>query len=305
MTDSPNLFSELCAIQQDSNDLVVWSVLAAQLVTVTYPVAMTGLRVDPKGFRNWLTRRGLHLNCFCAATFPTGESCSCRIVTAIDGNVFAFCAQYPMKCGFFIDVTSVHRSATLQSHFSNLPTTREIPDMNYLKNEFMNHVEEAPYLLNDSCPYFSGYCGEHSSQYPNITQLHGSSTPGTATTGFRRAEGKKTAADDGSPYRRTLHLYTSGSRYSPLGKGKAAVRSLTPAQGSSSSLQQEASFATAAANLFATSGSSNIANNVLSHSDLELIDTLRRGDGISGWEPQSVSIFTSVEADQKKELLRI
>jgi hypothetical protein len=105
-----------------------------------------GFRVEPKGLREWLLRRGLHLPCLCAAAAPAGETRSCRIVIAHDENVYAFCAYYPTRCNFFstseaskteqthlqlilcpVHVTAIYRSTTLTSYYHDLPTTSKQP----------------------------------------------------------------------------------------------------------------------------------------------------------------------------------
>lgn len=45
--------------------------------------------------------------------------------------------------------------------------------MTALRKKFMERINGTPSVLNEQCLYFEGYCGEHNSQYPDITQYNG------------------------------------------------------------------------------------------------------------------------------------
>ena len=59
---------------------------------------LNGEHIEPNGLRGWLCRRGLHWLCFCP--LKTAEPMSCKIVHGRNGNVSAYCGQFPSRCGF-------------------------------------------------------------------------------------------------------------------------------------------------------------------------------------------------------------
>ncbi|KAF8993625.1 hypothetical protein BDQ17DRAFT_1431600 [Cyathus striatus] len=89
-----------------------------------------------------------------------------RIVHGRSGSVYAFCCMQPSQCGYFIDISKIYYTATLQSEYFNLPTgTNGIPDMSKILTDF---------LLKDSNgispEHLEGFCGEHISSTSNNEQ---------------------------------------------------------------------------------------------------------------------------------------
>jgi hypothetical protein len=76
---------------------------------------------------------------------------------------------FQQQVSSLVPCTSIEQS--INSHF--LSESGKVPSLDDLRNRFMNRVRETPGILNEQCPYFEGYCGEHISQYPSITQSNG------------------------------------------------------------------------------------------------------------------------------------
>ncbi|GLB33508.1 hypothetical protein LshimejAT787_0103920 [Lyophyllum shimeji] len=158
-------FNECVEFQEASTELVVYSPIVRQIVTIAWPLFQKK-RIVPKGIKAWLRTRGLHWSCFCPLV--SGKSTlSSRIVESLDGEVLIFCNAYPSNCGFFLNLTSIHHSAALEAEY-DLPTlaSGRKPPMKELSMAFnLDTVGDA-----ELGPYFEGYCGEH---YPNVEQLSG------------------------------------------------------------------------------------------------------------------------------------
>lgn len=162
-------FNECVAFQEGSTELVVYSPLVRQITTIAWPLHQ-GKRIVPTGIKSWLRTRGLHWSCFCPLV--SGKSTlSTRIVGSFEGGeVLVFCNAYPSNCGFFLNLNTIHHGAALEADY-DLPTlaSGRRPPMIELQMTFnLNSVGDA-----ELGPYFEGYCGEHSSDYPDVEQLSG------------------------------------------------------------------------------------------------------------------------------------
>ncbi|KAF8997021.1 hypothetical protein BDQ17DRAFT_1429369 [Cyathus striatus] len=167
-SERPDIYDNLSLQQKFSSNLVLWCVLAKQLVTVAYPTYM-GNRIAPANIRQWLRDRLLHWPCFCALAAEDGVSCSCRLVNAMDGNVYAFCQNSPSTCNFFLDISKIYHSATIESDYANLPTkSRKSPNTSTLLTTFLLASWD-----NQGPPYFKDYCGEHASDFGGAIQSSG------------------------------------------------------------------------------------------------------------------------------------
>ncbi|KAF8219489.1 hypothetical protein L208DRAFT_1339696, partial [Tricholoma matsutake] len=137
-------FDDCINFQKQSKDLMVFSPTAGQYVTIAWCAFVESKRITPTGIKAWLCNRGLHWSCFCALV--SGSLHLTQIVqSAGDGKVYVFCSEYPSKCHFYLNLSEIYITATLESHYSHLFTLA-------------------------TGPYFQGYCGEHVSEYPLIQQ---------------------------------------------------------------------------------------------------------------------------------------
>ncbi|KAF8058006.1 hypothetical protein FPV67DRAFT_1525424 [Lyophyllum atratum] len=160
-------FNACVAFQEASTELVIYSPLVGQIVTVAWPLYQNK-RIVPAGIKSWLRNRGLHWPCFCPLI--SGKSVSARIVESQQGEVYVFCNEYPSSCGFFLNLTAIHHGAAVEAEY-DLPTlaSGRKPPMLELQMTFnLNSADDA-----EPGPYFEGYCGEHSSDHPEVEQLSG------------------------------------------------------------------------------------------------------------------------------------
>ncbi|KAF8804229.1 hypothetical protein BYT27DRAFT_7259410 [Phlegmacium glaucopus] len=168
---SPTPYDDCRFFQSTSSELVIFSPMAGEYVTVAWPTSH-GRRIQPNGIKAWLRLRGLHWPCFCSLTSEDPQSLSTQIVEALDGRVYALCHSTPSKCGFRMNLSELYHSALLKSEFNHLPTLTVNPagpDMEVLLTAFRtgSHMGRAP--------YFEGYCGEHETKYVGTVQLAGAS----------------------------------------------------------------------------------------------------------------------------------
>jgi len=163
-------FDVCVEFQTKSTELVVYSDLAKQMVTIAWPT-FNGKRIVPTGIKNWLRARGLHWSCFCGLL--SGASESTQIVQSIgDGKVYVFCSSYPPKCHFYLKLSEIYISAVLEFEYPHVPTLAS--DLAFSTNNLL-----ADFLLRGADeievgPYFPGYCGEHIGDHPGSEQQSGS-----------------------------------------------------------------------------------------------------------------------------------
>ena len=136
-----SMFDECVAAQKSSFDIVIYSALASQIVTVAWLVKFQlqhfgepwhysrptyrGVKITPAGIKEWLRARGLHWSCFCGMTAPLGVHLSSRIVHALSGDVFGFCHDEPTSCEFFCKYGLLHIDVMLTSWLVNLTSIYE------------------------------------------------------------------------------------------------------------------------------------------------------------------------------------
>ncbi|KAF8230518.1 hypothetical protein L208DRAFT_1281641 [Tricholoma matsutake] len=161
---------------------VPWPLSLSHAEPVSTRPLWRGKRITPTGIKAWLCNRGLHWSCFCALV--SGSSYSTQIVqSAGDGKVYVFCSEYPSKCHFYLNLSEIYITATLESHYSHLFTLGK-PVYNLLhRAELIMPLPPllATFLLHHpdvvaTGPYFQGHCGEHVSKYLLIQQKSGSKT---------------------------------------------------------------------------------------------------------------------------------
>ncbi|KAJ7242719.1 hypothetical protein C8J57DRAFT_1526082 [Mycena rebaudengoi] len=151
--------------QRTSTELVVFSRLAEQVVTISWPTNK-GVKILASGLKQYLRTRGLFLECFCA--FGSDEPRSSQIVVSnVTNDVFGFCHSNPSRCEFKINFSKVYRTSLLKSSFNGLPTLAigNVPDTGSLLVAFV--LQSFP--PEEIAPHFEEYFGEHISEYPNGT----------------------------------------------------------------------------------------------------------------------------------------
>ena len=60
-----------------------------------------GIKIKPRGIKEWLRARGLHWGCFCGITAPPNVHLSSRIIHTVEGDVFVLCHDEVSSCKFF------------------------------------------------------------------------------------------------------------------------------------------------------------------------------------------------------------
>lgn len=163
-------FDACVKFQKESTELVVYSDLAKQIVTIAWPT-FNRKKIVPSSIKNWLRARGLHWSCFCGLVSATSEST--QIVQSIgDGKVYVFCSSYPPKCHFYLQLSELYTSATLESEYPHIPklVSGLMPSTNNLLTAFLLRGADSI----EVGPYFLGYCGEHAVDHPGSEQQSGS-----------------------------------------------------------------------------------------------------------------------------------
>ncbi|KAJ7505091.1 hypothetical protein B0H11DRAFT_2343523, partial [Mycena galericulata] len=170
---------EIVKHQRTSTELVVYSRLAEQVVTLAWPTSK-GTKIVPSGIKNYLRSRGLFLECFCAFGLDSDHPRSCQIVvSSVTGDVLGFCHFDHPRCQFKINFTEIFSTSLLTSAFGGLPTLQsgKVPEMDTVLVAFV--LRRFP--SQEVAPHFEGYFGEHIDGFPNGThQLSGPILPPSA-----------------------------------------------------------------------------------------------------------------------------
>ncbi|RXW21390.1 hypothetical protein EST38_g4467 [Candolleomyces aberdarensis] len=85
--------------------------------------------------------------------------------------MIAQCDNETRPCGFYINLSQLHREALLHSDYAHIPTNesgRARPDMDLYIAAFDTRAG-----LQEDAPYFEGYCGEDDRKYPSVAQQAG------------------------------------------------------------------------------------------------------------------------------------
>ncbi|KAJ3496672.1 hypothetical protein NLJ89_g10451 [Agrocybe chaxingu] len=148
------LFDECIAFQKQSHNIVVYSHIAGQIVTIAWPLSFQGRKIVPWNLVAWLAARNLHWPCFCGFVSPAGASLSCRIVhRALEPRrVLAFCHEDPPRCGFFLNLSQIYDTATLVSSYPHIVgrTDRQAD------SELLTAFALAQLSNSEIGPYFKG-----------------------------------------------------------------------------------------------------------------------------------------------------
>ncbi|PPQ70120.1 hypothetical protein CVT26_013405 [Gymnopilus dilepis] len=163
------MFSAVLKAQRKSGDLTVYSRPAQSVVRISWPTRH-GVPIVPKGVKNYLDAKGMFWECFCAIVSEVARPCLI-VVSRQDGDVLAFCNHLDdaLKCGFFMNLNSKLGSTTLFSNYGHISSAKTGA-----------HVNMEPYILSykasasvsEIAPFFEGYLGESTSDYPGIKQLN-------------------------------------------------------------------------------------------------------------------------------------
>ncbi|KAJ6477248.1 hypothetical protein DFH09DRAFT_1216074 [Mycena vulgaris] len=171
-TMDEDAFAEL---QRTSSEFMAFARIIGRVVTMSYPTH-NGVKIVPKGIKNWARLRGLFIECYCAFGLGVDSPRSCQIVEGIDGDIKAFCHYDRPRCQFKLNLTRIHATSLLTSSFRDLPSLQSgnRPDMDTLAVAFT--LRRFP--SKELAPHFEGYFGEYIAGFPEGThQLSGSILP--------------------------------------------------------------------------------------------------------------------------------
>ncbi|KAJ7212455.1 hypothetical protein C8J57DRAFT_1604151 [Mycena rebaudengoi] len=199
--------------QRTSTELVVFSRLAEQVVTISWPTNK-GVKILASGLKNYRRTRGLFIECFCAFGSDANEPRSSQIVVSnVTDDVFVCVivsshSTQSLIASELVNFSKVYRTSLLKSSFNGLPTlaSGNVPDTGSLLVAFV--LQSFP--PEEIAPHFEDYFGEHISEYPNGTlQLSGPFLP-------RRRSNTQSSAHrrHSSPYARVqMQTPSSNRRY--------------------------------------------------------------------------------------------
>ncbi|KAJ6565297.1 hypothetical protein DFH09DRAFT_1315076 [Mycena vulgaris] len=154
--------------QRKSKELVVFSRLAEQVVTVSWP-KFHGHKIRDTGIKAFLRTRGLFIECFCGFCSESNQPRSCQIVVSkVTNHTHGFCHYDSPRCRFHVNFTEIYTTSLLTSSYADLPTLQSgnNPDMGSLLVAFTLHQ----FPPQEIAPHFEAYLGEHISSYPDGTQ---------------------------------------------------------------------------------------------------------------------------------------
>ncbi|KAF8999498.1 hypothetical protein BDQ17DRAFT_1328237 [Cyathus striatus] len=163
-SERPDIYDNLSLEQKFSSDLVIWCILAKQLVTVAYANHFYVVQ------HTWETV--LHLLIFddgCETDYCTGLvfACECHGWKRI-----CLLPEFSINVQFLftsVDISKIYHSATIESDYVNLPTkSRKSPNTSALLTTFLLASWD-----NQGPPYFKDYCGEHASDFGGAIQSSG------------------------------------------------------------------------------------------------------------------------------------
>ncbi|KZP09375.1 hypothetical protein FIBSPDRAFT_963990 [Athelia psychrophila] len=224
---SDSIFHPCVQRQRGSTEIIIYSPEIKSIVEIAYPTMPCGQPIIASGIREWLRRRGLLWLCFCSLKANGNAALSTRIVDAVEsGDTLAFCHYSPSRCGLSVNLTVARDTAYLRSHYPGLLVSgRDLaPNFKALVNNFKNRTVIFGNGDDLIAPYFEGYCGTHTSQYPgqHLKQLAGpllyhspSMVTGTARKAagsYSTGKGKRRASvsfEDKPDYKLTFR-YSSG-----------------------------------------------------------------------------------------------
>ncbi|KAJ7234828.1 hypothetical protein C8J57DRAFT_1531332 [Mycena rebaudengoi] len=161
--------------QRTSTELVVFSRLAEQVVTISWPTHK-GVKILASGLKQYLRTRSLFLECFCAFGSDVNEPRSSQIVVSnVTDDVFGFCHFNPLRCEFKINFSKVYRTSLLKSSFNGRPTlaSGNVPDTGSLLvhiSEYLNGASQlsGPFLPHRRSNTQSSARRHHSSPYARM-----------------------------------------------------------------------------------------------------------------------------------------
>ncbi|KAF8834391.1 hypothetical protein BDN67DRAFT_1016557 [Paxillus ammoniavirescens] len=126
------IFHPCVVAQRMSNNLVIYTRDLGRIIMIAYPLGPNGVRIIPGGVFEWMERRGLVLECFCALV--SGQPTPVRFVNEyLSRHTVVRCHHIDNRCGFYLDVTNIHVMTLLESAYWHIPTTSfGNPDMQVL-----------------------------------------------------------------------------------------------------------------------------------------------------------------------------
>ncbi|KAF8122015.1 hypothetical protein EV363DRAFT_1301438 [Boletus edulis] len=204
------IYHPCIVVQRTSTNLIIYTRDLGCMITVAYPLGPFGAHIVPSGIFDWMKRRGLVFECFCALV--SSQPTPARFVNEfLSEHTVVRCHYGDNHCGFYLDITKTCLTTLFESSYKYLPTLAfGVPRIPAILARWRRLVAQDVMLLQHPAPFVQGYFSIHTSIYQGIFQLRSSlSRPVVRAASHRRASYHPYQHASQSARRKTIERYSS------------------------------------------------------------------------------------------------